>query len=683
GLKHFVTWESKQVRIWQCESDGPHQHQQFNLEQADHPDGFRHLLGELLETLKLLAVVGLVPANELSPCYLHNLFQITLDLALPPLVNSYRSQRATEELSRSADADQLAYEADRLLLLQLLGLLWHQQLQSAILPEKFELAVQFSLPQLPEPLRAALSLSVTAAPPPLPHEAAVCFHHLQLRLRQLAWRQPEQRAIAGIQQLIAGWYPTQRAPLPQADVLLYPQYPALCTTAQLILSDSPALLAAIGLQQDLLRQPPQELVLGNLFQLELNDRTDLSINGVLTHQRLLSTTERHQFATLLRTSWPNRRFRIGGDKPLWFWELIHLLGLAKNQQKLQLTLPRAALQSSPAEAFWPLLQENYSVQQVTPLEDELISLQLIPATRQEVPTNVVLAEETRPLPYTTELLLFRNQLLLALYLPAEIYRLLDDKLLWTDKEPLDKQAGAGMQIYMQSSLWQLFEQILGPPLPAAENATFEARGAWPRPDNLHLREINRASRAVGNEQQVDADRLLATLLQIPAIDCLEVPENKRKQTTPTRVSDKKLQQELVQQLLKEGIPTFPEQYLYFLEQPDMATYRLTPPLTVKRELLGEIELEDAAGQTLLVYGEELANALLLCSALGKTKVDLPLDRQQLALLQQHYWQDMSQLYKQLSSHCHSLLQNPKDAGKLTSKVWKKLKLPKLPKLPSY
>lgn len=678
GLKHFVTWESDQVRIWQQDSDGIHQHQQFSFKHAEHPDSFRHLLGDVLEALKLLAVIGLVPSTELSPHYLHNLFQTALDLALPAQVNSYRSQRADEELSTAEDADQLANEANRLLLLQLLSLAWHQQLPSAILPEKLERAIQLSLPQLPETLKQTLTLSITSTPPALPYETAVCFHHLLLRLRQLSWRQSEQRAMTSIQLLINGWAPEQQTPQATADVHLYPQSPVLSPTTQLILSDSPSLLAAASLLQDLSQQPQKELVHGNLFKLDFGLLVRRSICGLLNNPRLLSREERHQFTTLFRTSWPNRRFRIAGDKPLWFWELIHLLGLSKDQKTLHLTLPRTVITSAVDEAFWSLLLESYSLQKVTDLGDQLIILELIPEAGLETPPSVVLANETRTLVVTTETSFLRNQLLLALQLPTEIFQLLGSKLVWPNDEVLDETALSGLQFFTQSRLWKRFEQILNSN-PATPQEDDRQDAAWPRPDILHLNELAREQTTVTKKQAIDPDQLLAELLQVPTLATLEMAEQTRTRSAANpRNSDKDLLDELAQQLQREGVPTFPDKYLYFLEQPEMANYHFTPPLIKTSELLGEIELEDAAGQRMLIYGEELANALLLCSELGKPEVELPTDRQQLLMLQQHYWKDMLSLHKQLNNRCHNRLKSSKAANKLTKKVWKKLNLPKLP-----
>ncbi len=92
GLRHFVTWEIDQVRIWQIEKDETVEKQSFPLSSPSHPETFRYLLADILDALKLLSVLGAVPAIDLSPWYFNNLFQITLQQALPPLIGAYRSQ---------------------------------------------------------------------------------------------------------------------------------------------------------------------------------------------------------------------------------------------------------------------------------------------------------------------------------------------------------------------------------------------------------------------------------------------------------------------------------------------------------------------------------------------------------------------------------------------------------------
>jgi len=178
GLRHFVTWETEQVRIWQVEKDDVTEHQVFPLGDPENLESFRYLLADLLNALKLLAVLGAIPATELSHWYLCNLFQITLQQALPPLVEAYRSQRSEIDEHSPEDADICAHEAGRMLLLQVLALLWYDKFPEAILPEKMERAIELSLPELPDFPRETLALKTTIKPPALPLETAVSFHHL-------------------------------------------------------------------------------------------------------------------------------------------------------------------------------------------------------------------------------------------------------------------------------------------------------------------------------------------------------------------------------------------------------------------------------------------------------------------------------------------------------------------------
>lgn len=431
------------------------------------------------------------------------------------------------------------------------------------------------------------------------------------------------------------------------------------------------------MRAELRQLTPAELQTGNLFQLNLREYKNLSLHATLCSKQLLKRDERQHYMTLLRTSWPNRRFRIGADKPLWFWELIHLLGLAREQRNLVLIVPQEILKSSIEEVFWEVLGDHYQIEKITALPDQEIRLELQPGVDPEAQIELQLGTETRNCNGSTDLGRLRNQLLLALELPSDFFQLLNDKLTWPEQESLTEQEQKGLQIFLTTELCRILAGILGINLQPTETTPNFALENLPRPDQLVLRELAR-NLDVSAENEQNADQLLSELLLIPQLCSLDSATAKpRRKPASSKATNKKLRDELTLQLQKIGIPNFPEQYLYFLEQPEMVSYQLEPPLTRVHELLGEIELEDAAGQKIKVYGEELASALLLCSQLGKTEVDLPRDRNQLDLLQQQYWQDLKQLRKQLNSLCHSHLQNPKDADKLAKKVWARVNLPKL------
>lgn len=681
GLRHFVTWETDQVRIWELQGTSSGVHQQFDFPRTEDPDAYRQLLGKVLESLKLLAVLGLVPPAELSADYLHNLFQTTLEVALPPLVNSYRSQRALEESQEATDADSRAEEAARFTLLQLLTLLWHQQLPSSILPEKLERAIELSLPNLPESLQQPLSRKVLRDQPPLPHDSAVCFHHLLLRLRQIAWNQPEKRALKALESLTDSWYPAA-AGCGEGQVCLYPQSPKLTAKTQVILSDSPVLLAVSALLDELHKRPARQQLFGTTFKLDLQSLQQCSIVGQLTGEFRPSREERQQFGALLRTSWPNRRFRLASDAPLWLWESLHLLGLGKQGFDLLLRLPLQALQTPAEGPLWSILVDSYGLSSVGVTDTDLINLQLCEATEAATTTEIQTATDKRVLVRAKTPAIIRSQILLALHLPAEIYRLLEHELVWPERQAAEYEQQAGLLLYAATKLGQgLWNLLSDAPLPESSAALAEAavRSGWPVPETEILAELETATRSRQRAHGFDLDQILVELLACPELANLELPAIDTSKPTFVRrqLSDKELRDELIQRLIAEGIPTFPEQYLYFLEKPEMVRYQLQPPLEIVSEFLGQIILRDSAGQSIQVYGQEQADALLLCAELKKTDIELPGDRQQISLLLDHYRQDLVQLLQHLNSLCYSRLESANAARKLARKVWKKLNVPNL------
>ncbi len=681
GLRHFVTWESDQLRIWELRAATVEVHQQFAFPGSNDPDSYRHLLSKLLEALKLLAVLGLVPAAELSANYLHNLFQTTLEIALPPLVNSFRSQRAREDSQRATDADQAAVEAARLTLLQLLTLLWHQQLPGSILPEKLERAIDLSLPNLPEHLQQPLTQKVFQEQPALPYETAVCFHHLLLRLRQIGWKQPQLRARNALENLIGSWYPEANT-CDLAQICLYPQTPRLTSSSQLIVSDSAVLLAAVALLDDLHQQPIRQQVFGSIFNLQLPTAASLTIGGQLENQNSPSREERQQFDTLLRNSWPNRRFRLPSGSPLWLWETLHLLGLGKKGCELSLRLPLEALQTAAEDPLWTVVTEAYSLQSVQLLENSQLKLELSELTASAPIISIETATQTRDLSPAKSAAVQRSQILLALQLPEAIYRLLDHELSWPPGQAVEIPEQVDLQLYSRSRLGQgLWKLLSVEPIPGTASALSEAacRLGWPIPQRDLLGKLARTIQDTAEAPPADLDQILAELLDCPAVAdfVLQSGAPQEQRFSREQLSHKELREELVQQLQAEGIPTFPEQYLYFLEAPQMLRYQLRLPLEIVSEFLGQIELRDAAGQQIQVYGEEQAKALLLCAELEKTEVELPADRQQVSLLLDHYKQDLQQLYQQLNSLCYSRQEDAKVARKLVRKIWKKLHVPSL------
>ncbi len=682
GLRHFITWEIDQVRIWQVEKNGASEQRSFPLANPDNPETFRYLLTEVLDALKLLAVLGAIPAAELSPCYFNNLFQMTLQQALPPLIEAYRSQRSEIDEHSTEDTDLCANEANRLLLLQVLSLLWFKKIPDAILPEKMEHAIELSLSALPDSLKQPLSLKTTINSPPLPLETAVCFHHLLLRLRQLSWDQPAERAVKSIFRLNGYWFQSKMEPMESATIYFYPEVPPMNNSTAMILSNSPSFLAATALLADLKDLPQCKKILGNVLDLDQDNISKQPISGYLLNHSGISNSERHKYTTRLRTAWPNRHLKIKTGQPFWRWELIHILGICHLEQNLSLTLPIDLLKESENQLAWSLLSENFSFQRVKQLNNGNIQLNILRSKKLNESFPVQLKDEIREITLIKDPNRLRDQLLLTLTLPADIYKLLGHELIWPELDSLPDNDLPGRKLYYQSRLYKWLKNILQnwtvTTIPKGEVTSETIRPQVPYPEPILLKELAK----FGQQDSIDGqplaiDHFLANLLSCPTIKDIELPDTTKdsKSEKSGIHSEKKLKESIAQQLSTHGIPNFPEQYLYFLDQPEMCHYSIAPPLIVKSSLLGQFELEDAQGQIIVGYGEELKQTLLFCSESGKTEIDLPIDRNQLEQLLCHYQKDLDILYKFLKDLCYSQIKNSKTARKVIKNIWGNLNLP--------
>ncbi len=682
GLRHFVTWESDQVRIWHIDKEQIIELRSIALSSPSKLDTFRYLLAEILDELKLLAVLGAIPVAELPPCYFNNLFQTTLQQALPSMVKAYREQRSEIDEYSAEDADNCANEANRLLILQVISTLWFNKCPETILPEELERTIESSLSDLPHSLKNALLRKTTIKPPQLPLESAVCFHHLILRLQQLSWRYPEERAKQSLKRLIYFWYQGKTENSQTTDIQLYPETLSDNQNTAVILSGSASFLAATALLSDITLSGKSRLYFGNLFQFDREILPKLPIFGHLLNHTRIKTSERPEYTIRLRLSWPNRYLKIKTGQPFWHWELIHLLGLCQTGQELTLELPIDLLRNPENATAWLLLGENFSFKHLWQLDNGNIRLNLTTGKELAKQFSLETMEETRKITPHPDINRLREQLLLALTLPADIYRLLGAELIWPDLEEGRKQDLPGWDIYQQSTLYQWLNNILQyeqeQPATGDNLSTPDQFADIPYPEPLLLHELKLfRSKKMATGPFSSIDHYLANLLNCPT-----VVEIKPSTTTKAVKSNllattprKWVKETITEQLLSHGIPNFPEQYLYFLDHPEMRHYTITPPLSVKSSLLGQFELEDRQGQIIEGYGEELEQILLICSASGKTEFELPVDRHQLGELLQHYKKGLNDLYKHLKNLCYSQVENPKSARRLIKEIWNKFDLP--------
>jgi hypothetical protein len=139
--------------------------------------------------------------------------------------------------------------------------------------------------------------------------------------------------------------------------------------------------------------------------------------------------------------------------------------------------------------------------------------------------------------------------------------------------------------------------------------------------------------------------------------------------------NRNLGEELLKTLEIEGIPHFPQTYLYRQATGPLTCYKFSPPLKLRHELLGQYEFVDEKGHQLQVTGEETKEALQLASLLGMTTLEIPLDRQQTAEMLDSYRQDLSRLQESIVRLCHQHIEQSSAAQRMQKKLWQQLPLP--------
>ncbi len=678
GLQHFVTWERNQVRIWLSDGNGTREQQSFVLENPDHPETFHFILDDLLDALKLTAVQGMIPAADLSPSYFNNLFHITLEQTLPVLTDAYRSHR-TENLHQHIDIDYCADEENRLTLLRLLSLLWFEKMPASLLPEKLEAEFRHALRFLPGELARPLSLHALAAAPPLPLEAAVAFHHLLLRLRQLSWGADKFRSGQSLLKLARSWFPAQAGATATAAVYIHPTGIPFAQRPQLLLSTSPALIGMAAILQYLEGQTDLPFVYGNTLELDRLPLSTTTITARLIDRHGIPAAARNEIGSRLRFAWPHRRFKIRTGDPVWKWEFIHLLGLTRNDQELTIEIPREGLNSPVRDPIWQLLQDSFCLHEIRP-EQQRVALRLSRRSQAGQAGIIHHPEGRREIVLGNHAETDRNRLLLALELPSVLYRLIDRELTWPTADQAADETSDIFGVYRSSRLYQLFRAIILPRSltnpPAAEKGPGTERLFIPYPDML-LPDPARSEQQGGSPGQNEIDRLLAERLLCPELTDIVLPETQKpSHNRETKIEAKKsLQDTVIQEATAIGLPNFPEQYFYFLAKPILKVYRWSPPLVSKSQILGHFVLEDAAGAIIEGEGDELKQALLLLSQGGESTVELPEDREQLTTLLNLYQKDLRRLYKQLKTICFTQLEDAREAKKALKKAWRKLNLP--------
>ncbi len=665
GLRHFVTWSTERISIWEeCGESAKH------FKEIALPGGrasadihSREALGALMEELKLLSVLGAVPASQLSSHYLANLCQGTLLAASEPLAETYRVALGENRPSpEPRDASALARDKALLSLLRLLTLVLFDQLPATVQPEGLERAMSFAIEALPQEL--SRPLQATEEEYPLTEDATVRFHHLFRRLTQLQLNSNPQRVLSILHLLQKqGDFLQKTPPLPalpqplkpplllvnssQVDSLVEPIY-QLAPAPQLALS---------ALLRHLQGLPPAVAQAPSLFTLSL-PKPPRTIIGHLGDPSQPAAQQRKAMATLLRTSWPIRRFPLRAQTPLWAWKTLHLLGLAAEGADIRLTLPNNWLCSDYGAVLFELFCEQFTMTRVLEVEEQILEVHLIKRLLPEAQTFIRGRGGERSIAWHLLARQHPARLALALDLPDDIFALLEDERLWIPTQQswpnsLEREVFLFSRSSLGRALWRMLS--CGQALPPRQRLREEAlRVGLPLPmptilDNLCLFTWNESRPPTAHAIDTELERWLKVTVAMMEPE-RPIRSDGGPQIERPEVSRAELFVEIAAAAFVDGLP-------------------------LQDEFFGSITLCDPQGNTLQVEGADSARALILCSYGERLAVSLPTEQNLVASILERYLADLRTLHQELLRHAHKRVPHPREATGIAEKIWNSQPLP--------
>jgi hypothetical protein len=686
GLRHFASWGPATVTIWQNRQEGATLHRTLAAPRPGSDDSAcSETLEAVVEELQYLAVANPVPPGELSAHYLANLCRVSLDEVQSSLAESVRVACSEARLLPSGRASLGGRDKALITLLRLLALLRHELLPPAVQPQGLERALFFALDNLPQELRRILVSGPGEVP--LTPEAAVRFHHLLRRLIQLGCHQNHDRFALLIKLLLADEAPHLGGfPLP-ADLVALPE-PWLVVNPDGAGGENPAgeigappLLALLALRRQLEGSPPAQVQGMDPFALP-GQFQPRSIVGTLHATDPLAAAERKILVTQLRSFWPTRRFDLPSSAPRWVWEFLHLAGLVAEGGHLALRTPGNWLSSTFAGALLQLLRDRFSIEELRLTESNDLVIHCTRSRNQAVLTRLVSPMVQRRVDWTWLRQGPLSRVPLALQLPDRVFTLLSQGLLVIPSESTwPTELEPAILTFIRSgigrSLWRLLAG--GKPLPSRYRLrpAIQAQGLpLPQVEILHNLQ-NRCpsdTRSTGHTARVDEElaHWFGVPIDIPAP--AETPGKAPAEGRPT-ISFAALQSTLQAEVFSDGIPRFPEQYLYAHFRPLLTEYRFTPPLGQGEEFFGRITLLDASGQRFEVPSSDTALALRLAAAAGRRVLNLPIDQTLLTEILGRYLMDLRELQGRLLRRAHAQIEDPALADLMVRRVWQGLKLP--------
>ncbi len=688
GLNYYVAWGANEISLWQLRLNDWEKVKMFPIGRSTNPGpvDFHEALMALMEEMKTFSVLGAVSPDKLSPYYLANLSRATLLSLLAPLTEHYRIHRGMDNNEQTGySPERLAMGKAMLTLTRIIALALNDALPKAVQPAKLEAAVDEAIGKLPSPLPRTMRRLPTEID--LPEEALVSLHLLLHRLTQLGMARSPDGTLAALeilQKKVAselGGYPLPASIKPgSATVLLIHPNGILDTNTPQMIVASPSMLALQSLLRHGYKLSPPLGYSTDPMTVTPEPAPD-HICGTLMDGRLPTTAERQSLAAQLRLSWPARRFRFPPRAPQWTWHLLHLLGIGAEGASFSLATPPRWLASSYGRQLLGLILKTCTLEKVWET-DHSLCLQFCKGQQPDTPIVVEHAMQSRCIANAQLHQGHISLLPLALILPVDVWAMIDDARLSIPTQQIwPKLPEEGIFLFTRSTLGRYLWHVTsgGRALPRRSALRTEVlRQGLPLPSKATLENLLKLQpKSAGEPSTALLDQELALWLGTEAD--LPVPVKPAvNETCDNRdhdLTEQDLAETVADLVFMDGIPLFPDHYLYDYYRPEMRTYCFDSPLTLAGEFFGTIELQESSGQTLQVEGMETAQALVLISALRCGTVDLPVDRTIASTILDRYRTDLRKLRSSLVKEVFRRQADPQTAKALVEKLWQKQALP--------
>jgi hypothetical protein len=430
-----------------------------------------------------------------------------------------------------------------------------------------------------------------------------------------------------------------------------------------------------------LNRQAEDTVYAEAFQ-ELNNGQHLtSAIAVVKGVQPLDRKEQATRLIMLRQVWPSRRFDLPHNTPAWLWDTLYLSGLVSDD--LSLTLPQDWHRAPGVMTLWAALQERYQLAEIFKDETGVQALRFVQATQCITSVRVHRGPQTievpceslaAPQPGTVQLLMNAHEQLLEI---LERQTMIRADIEWPDRSVF-KPWGVFLFLHTRLGryLWDLCSDRSALPELNTVSTAVSTHG-MPLPNEIVLSDLCMAGNL--ETQTLPESELLEREFAGIFGPVPELPKSSH-QTTPDmpkiRRRHSTSSEQITVKVFQDGIPRFPEHYLMHIYRPELSHYNLCGPLEIAEEFFDRISLRTLGrNHTIKVTGKITAEALILASYSGATKVSLPKNENTIEALVKSYRSDLNRLWDSLTRECRRFEPRRQTAVKLARRIWQQQGLP--------